>query len=151
MPCCCLENNNRQQIMRVRAVVLAPLKLLSGSTRPFGGGYRGIGGGGGSNGATACTYILVESDGGRGVLEKNVGHSDLELPELGHLSNDLAGDEVAPSRGSGHGDRPLSPGGLPGHDLPQNDQLGRHAIGLLVTVTATCRYKFSRDIMRGQV
>lgn len=51
------------------------------------------------------------------MLEKNVGHSDLELPEFGHLSNNLAGDEVAASRGGGYGDRPLSPGRLPGHDL----------------------------------
>lgn len=60
------------------------------------------------------------------MLEKNVGHSNLELPELGHLSNDLAGDEMAPSRRGGDGDRPLGPGGLPGHDL-QKITSGRHA------------------------
>lgn len=59
------------------------------------------------------SHVLVEGDGCRRVLEENVGHPDLEFPELGHLPNDLAGYEVTPSRRSGDGHRSLSPRLLP--------------------------------------
>lgn len=42
-------------------------------------------------------HVLVEGDGRRSMLEENVGHPDLELPQLGHLPHNLAGDEMAPS------------------------------------------------------
>lgn len=63
------------------------------------------------------SHILVECDRGGRVLEKHVGHANLELPELGHLPNDLACDEMASPRRRRNGDGSLSPGRLASHDL----------------------------------
>lgn len=59
------------------------------------------------------------------MLEEDVGHPDLELPQLGHLPHDLARDKVASPGRSGDGDRSLSPGLFPALNLQGKVRRGK--------------------------
>lgn len=45
--------------------------------------------------------ILIDRQGGRGMLEKEMEHPDLDLTDLGQCGEDFLGDQVKASRTSG--------------------------------------------------
>ena len=87
------------------------------------------------------THILVDGEGRGGVLEKNVGHSHSERPELRHLLAYLRRDEVAPPGRGGDGDGSLGPSGCPRLNLRR---LKKTKIKSMKTFTAMYKARVAR-------